>query len=74
MAGLDESQRWYTRAMVIRGMVALEQDIEAANEMLDKEEIPGSIRASLKGMKAYNEQLLDEARQFVPGELQKEKF
>lgn len=67
---LNENQRWYVRAAVIRGIQALESDIEKGEEYLSGEGIPATFREAIKGMIAYNTQMLEEMKQYIPEVLQ----
>lgn len=69
---ITENEAWYVRAMVSRGMDAIEEQIETTFKELAKHpEVPKSIIASLEGIVGYNKQMLDEARKFIPESLYK---
>lgn len=69
---LNENEQWYVRAAVHRGIAAVEQQIEDVQRMIDSvtEDTParGTILAGCRNMKAYNEQMLREMKQYIPEE------
>lgn len=68
---LNENAEWYVRAMVTRGIMALEQSNHDGRKWLAGEgkDAAVSFRQSVEGMIAYQEQMLAEARQYIPMEL-----
>lgn len=70
---LNDNQLWYVRAAIHRGIAAVEQQIEDAQRTMDSvtEDTParGTILDMCRNMKAYNEQMLREMRQYIPEEL-----
>ena len=70
---LNENQLWYVRAAIHRGIAAVEQQIEDAERTMasvtDDTPARGTILDMCRNMKAYNEQLLREMRQYIPEEL-----
>lgn len=66
---LDENARWYVRSMVFRGMQSIESDIAEGRKYLEGDQVPATFRASIEGMIAYQEQLLREAKQYIPENL-----
>lgn len=66
---LNDNQQWYVRSMVIRGIMALEDNIAEGKKYLETDP-PETFRQSVEGMVAYSEQLLREAKDYIPEELQ----
>lgn len=70
---LNDSQSWYVRAAIHRGIAAVRQQIEDADRMMAAvtEDTParGTILDVCRNMKAYNEQMLREMEQYIPDEL-----
>lgn len=71
---LNDNQLWYVRAAIRRGMDSVQQQIDDATDTIEKLSPDSEMRATIvnmmENMRAYNEQMLREMKQYIPEELQ----